>query len=432
MRGRAALGVRFSCQAVAVSEELGQLVELEVTNVAHQGVGVARLDGRVVFVSDAIPGERVVARLTEVSRKKFWRAVTVRVVEASPHRREHVWLEASVDRAPELRAGGADFGHIELGHQRELKRRVLVDSLQRFASVSSDVSVEPVCDGAGWRTRVRLHVGADGVPGPFAARSHSVVPVASLPLAVPQLHGVAPLRSLFDPGSVVDVVAPSAGDPVVLVTAPPRDVQRDRSVEAPVIAERVGAREFRLDATGFWQVHFRAAETLSAAVASMIDRDRFDPAADNLDLYGGVGLLAAALADVGGMATRVTSVESSARATLHAVDNLADIEGADAVTDRVDRFLRRRVAGDASAVGATVVLDPPRAGAGREVVDSIARLGPAQVVYVACDPVAFARDVGFFGERGWSLVSLRAFDLFPHTHHVEAIGLLLPDNWRAR
>lgn len=406
----------------------GARVELEVTNVAHGGVGVARLDGRVVFVADAIPGERVEAELTDVSRATFWRAATVRVLEASPHRREHVWAEASLDRAPAARAGGADFGHIDLAHQRELKRRVLAEALERFASVSTDVTVEPVCDGGGWRTRVRLNVGDEGVPGPFAARSHSVVEVASLPLAVPSLREVAPLSVRFEPGSVVDLVAPSIGDPLVLVSSPPKRGGRRRGDDSAPgsVVERVGDREFRVDADGFWQVHYRAAETLSAAVSSMIDRGRFDPSADNLDLYGGVGLLASAIADVGGAATRVTSVESSARATGHAVENLAWVAGARAVTARVDRFLRDGVG--SAAPGATIVLDPPRSGAGREVVDGVVGLGPAQVVYVACDPVALARDVGYFGERGWRLESLRAFDLFPHTHHVESMALIVPDS----
>lgn len=405
-----------------MSVGVGGRVELEVSNVAHGGVCVARLDGRVVFVADAVPGERVVAELTDVSRAAFWRAVTVRVVEASPFRREHVWNEASVDRAPAERAGGADFGHIALDHQRELKRRVLVEALERFARVSTNVLVEPVCDGAGWRTRVRLHVGESGVVGPFAARSHSVVAVTSLPLAVEAVEAVAPLSSRFDPGSVVDVVAPSVGDPVVLVSG-----ASGAGGAPPTVTERARGREFRMDAGGFWQVHHRAAETLSAAVAEAIDRGRFDAGADNLDLYGGVGLLAAAIADAGGGGARVTSVESSPRAAAHAARNLAAIAGADAVTDRVDRFLRRVGAGPrAFAEGSTVVLDPPRAGAGRGVVDGIVGLRPAQVVYVACDPVAFARDVGYFGAHGWRLGSLRAFDLFPHTHHVEAVGLLLP------
>ena len=421
-------------EAGSVSGE-GGLVELEVSTVAHGGVCVARLDGRVVFVADAIPGERVVAQLTDVSRDRFWRAATVRVLEASPHRREHVWAEGALDRAPEERAGGADFGHISLEHQRELKGRVLAEALERFASVSLRPAVEAVCDGSGWRTRVRLHVGADGVPGPFAQRSHRVVPVSGLPLAVEGVRGAAPLTARFAEGSTVDVVAPSVGEARVLVTervvrgrARPRLWSPDGAGGDPgTITERVGDREFRLDAVGFWQVHYRAAETLSDAVVDLMDHDRFDAGADNLDLYGGVGLLASAMARVGGAATRVTTVESSARATAHASENLAWVSGADAVTARIDRFLR--AAEEGGGAGSTVVLDPPRSGAGREVVELVARRSPAQVVYVACDPVAFARDVGFFAKRGWRLARVRAFDLFPHTHHVESIGLLLPEQF---
>ncbi|MDT7579109.1 MAG: hypothetical protein QOK35_373, partial [Pseudonocardiales bacterium] len=139
------------------------------------------------------------------------------------------------------------------------------------------------------------------------------------------------------------------------------------------------------------------------------------------DLYGGVGLLAAALADVGGASTSVTTVEADAAATRHARDNLADLPGARAVTARVDAFL----AGDRDArPGATVVLDPPRSGAGRAVVEAVADLRPERVVYVACDPVALARDLRTFAERGWRPVRLEAFDLFPNTHHLEAVATL--------
>ncbi|MDQ1563198.1 MAG: hypothetical protein QOI14_149, partial [Actinomycetota bacterium] len=168
----------------------GRELELEVTNVAHGGISVARHDGRVVFVSDAIPGETVRARITEDSKKSFWRAETVTVITASEHRQPHVWSAASIDRAPEDRAGGAEFGHIEIGHQRELKRQVLTDSLKRMAGldsgVASAVTVEALpgkADGTGWRTRVRLHVDEQGRPGPFAARSHRVIEVRDLPLA---------------------------------------------------------------------------------------------------------------------------------------------------------------------------------------------------------------------------------------------------------
>ena len=405
-----------------MGEFLGRTVELDVTNIAHGGISVARLDGRVVFVADAIPGERVEAVVTSDAKKSFWRADTVRVVDASPHRQAHVWAEAALERSPEDRAGGAEFGHIEIGHQRELKRQVLVDALSRMAKVDTGVTVEPLpgeADGTGWRTRVSLHVADDGTIGPFAARSHRVVPVASLPLATGEVAQAAPLRERFAGEERVDVLAPARGGARLVIG----------KQKPSTITEVVGEREFRLDDTGFWQVHHAAAATLTEAVQSAVDEALVDPAAMNLDLYGGVGLLAAALGDRFGASTRVTTVESDARATEYAAENLADWVGARAETGRVERWIAA-LAADASASerarlrAATVVLDPPRSGAGGDVVRQLASLQPAQVVYVACDPVALARDVAAFREAGYELASLRAFDLFPHTHHVEAVATL--------
>jgi tRNA/tmRNA/rRNA uracil-C5-methylase (TrmA/RlmC/RlmD family) len=398
----------------------GREIEVEATNMAHGGESVARYEGRVVFVADAIPGERVVARVTADAKKTFWRAETTRVLEPSPHRRPHVWPEASVDRDPADRPGGADYGHIDLAHQRTLKAHVLADALGRMAKVARDVVVEALPgepDGTGWRTRERLHTAADGTLGPYAARSHRVIPVADLPLAVAAVREHAPLQERMPGAGDVTILAPSVGDGARLVIG---------AQKPTVIRERVGEREFRVDDTGFWQVHTAAPAVLSAAVQDAIDPTVFEAKAANLDLYGGVGLLAAAVGDRFGPGVRITSVESDARATEHAAENLADWLGASVVTARVDAFLRGL--GDASAgerarlAAATVVLDPPRAGAGAAVLDPLAALAPAQIVYVACDPVAFARDVALLAGHGYQLTGLRAFDLFPHTHHVEAVG----------
>ncbi|MEV7932099.1 TRAM domain-containing protein [Curtobacterium sp. NPDC089185] len=417
-----------------MGESVGTLLELDVTGIAHGGISVARHEGRVVFVSDAVPGERVVARVTEDRKKSFWRADTVSVVTPSEHRVDHVWPEAALDRDPAVRAGGAEFGHIALPHQRTLKHDVLVDAFSRFARtdltevLGHDVTVESApgddeTNGLGWRTRVRLHVDEDGTAGPFAARSHTVVPVTSLPLAAQRVQDAAPLARGAMPGaSVVDVLAPSGAEGARLVI----DEQKPTAV-----TEVVGDRSFTVDDTGFWQVHRQAPAVLTAAVQDLVDRDRLDPEGQHLDLYGGVGLLAAALGDVVGPKARITSVESAARATEHAQENLAEWIGARAETGRVDRWLARTAA-DASRPelqrfrAGTVVLDPPRSGAGREVVVQIAALQPAQVVYVACDPVALARDVATFADLGYRLEALRAFDLFPHTHHLEAVARLVP------
>jgi len=393
---------------------VGTEVELDVTNIAHGGIAVARLDGRVVFVSDAIPGERVRARISSDSKKSFWRAETVAVLTPSEHRQPHVWREAALDRDPDDRAGGAEFGHITLAHQRELKRQVLADAMRRMAGIEFEGEVESIDDephGIGWRTRVRLHIDEAGRPGPFAARSHRVIPVTSLPLATAAINDIAPFDERFESGSTVDLLSLSTGG-----------VRLFYGNQKPsTITEIVGDRQFRLADTGFWQVHRAAAVTLTKAVQAAIDPELFDPRAANLDLYGGVGLLAAAVADRFGPTTRITTVESDATATEYAGSNLAEYAGAQAVTGRVERWLASYQGGP-RARAATVILDPPRSGAGGAVIESLVASAPAQLVYVACDPVAFARDAKLLVDRGYRLRALRAFDLFPNTHHLEAVG----------
>lgn len=408
-----------------MGEWAGRPIEIDVTNIAHGGVSVARHEGRVVFVADAIPGERVVARVSDDSKAKFWRAETIAVVDPSPFRRDHVWGAAALERDPSDRAGGAEFGHIALEHQRELKRQVLTEALHRMAKIETEVAVEALPgdderSGTGWRTRIRLHVDESGRPGPYAARSHRVIPVDDLPLATDELSAAAPLDQNFSGFQTVDLLAPSTGGT--------RLVMGDQ--KPTTITEVVAGREFRLADRGFWQVHRAAAETLTAAVQDAIDPARFDPLASNLDLYGGVGLLAAAVGDRFGTGIHITSVESDPRATDFAAENLSEWLGARAETGRVERWVRELAASvsateRARLARATVVLDPPRSGAGKEVVDTIASLLPAQVVYVACDPVAFARDVELFSRHGYELTALRAFDLFPNTHHLEAVGTLV-------
>lgn len=420
----------------ASSQELsiGDVVDLDIGDVAHGGVFVARHgSGRVVFVPDVLPGERVRVRITDL-RKKWARSEALDVLDASPERRAHVWPEASILRALEERVGGAEFGHATLPFQRELKRRVLADALRRSAGIDWDGEVEAVAgddarNGTRWRTRVTLHVDDQGRVGPFAARSHRVVPVSSLPLAHADIEELA-LREIREgaasgPGRI-EFIAPAEYDTrmrSILHGQHPRD--------AGVVRERVGEREFTVAEDGFWQVHRHAATTLSQLVREVLDADRFDASAANLDLYGGVGLFAAVLGDLGGPGTLMESVEQAAGATTLARENLAEWPNAQATTARVDQYLRGLTEVDDPAERAalragTVILDPPRAGAKSEVVDALATLAPAQLIYVACDPVALARDLALFAERGYRAEHIRAVDLFPNTHHLETIARITP------
>lgn len=433
----------------------GAEVDLVVSGIAHGGVGVARHEGRVVFVADAIPGERVRALVTDARKKSFARATAVEVLEASPDRQTHIWAEADISRAPEERAGGAEFGHISLDRQRALKAEVLADAMRRFGGVEfatedgEDLAsalaeiVEPAPEfitddaddsdaadtGLGYRTRVRLHVDPEtGTVGPYAARSRRVIPVESLPLATHEVNQIAPLTDLMQGVETIDLIAPSGAEPRMLLTLAG---EKQRAGAGDTIREFVEDREFQVRAGGFWQVHRAAPAVLFTAVrdavADLIDEGRFDPAAGNLDLYGGAGLLAAAVAEAAGPGVKIATVEAEAAATEDAAENLAELVGALAHTARVDRHLAELLKASAPVRDrlrrGTVVLDPPRSGAGNGVTAQLVELAPANVVYVACDPVALARDTKSLRDAGYELTGLRAFDIFPHTHHFESLAV---------
>jgi tRNA/tmRNA/rRNA uracil-C5-methylase (TrmA/RlmC/RlmD family) len=140
-------------------------------------------------------------------------------------------------------------------------------------------------------------------------------------------------------------------------------------------------------------------------------------------LYAGVGLFSAVLAGSVGEQGAVVAVESHRRAVAHGRENLGDLAQVRWVAERVERFVRRRIAQGRLDL---VVLDPPRSGAGRVVVSATARQRPRAIAYVACDPASLARDVATLSHAGYELGSLRAFDIFPMTHHVECVAILRP------
>lgn len=433
----------------------GEIIELEVGPIAHGGVCVARHDGRVVFVSDALPGERVAARISDDSQKSFWRADTVAVLDASPHRRPHVWDLADVAVDPQLRPGGVEFGHATLDYQRELKRQVLHDAMLRFAKspegaemVRFEKAGEAVGEsenpeGLAWRTRLTLHSDDAGNIGPYAARSHRVIPVSEHPLAIPAISRA--IDRLYAAGAgEIGLVAASDGHVRIInrkKSEPTRGRNRRSVKQVPdagvnskdpafqTVIERLGSHSFSLDAGGFWQVHRLAAATLAQIVADGIDDlGGISPQGQNLDLYGGVGLFAAVIALSGGEKTRVITVEADGRASDHAGDNLVEWIGARAIHAKVDRWLqdtvntaspreRQRIS------EGIVVLDPPRSGAGARAVNLIAELDPKGVIYIACDPVALARDTATFMAAGYRLLSIRGIDLFPNSHHSEQVAV---------
>jgi tRNA/tmRNA/rRNA uracil-C5-methylase (TrmA/RlmC/RlmD family) len=363
---------------------VGERFEAEVGPVAHGGHCIVRLpepDSRVVFTRHALPGERVVVEITEgTDGDRFWRGDAVEVLTPSGDR-----VEAPCPVAGPGLCGGCDFQHVSLPIQRDLKAAVVREQLVRLARLPADhplvtgLVVEPVPGddrGLRWRTRMQWAHTDDGRRGLRAHRSRRVVPVEDCLIAHPE--GRTP-----EPG--------------------------------PPIIETVEGRDFAVEPDGFWQVHPGAPSVLVSTVLDLLDPR---PGERVLDLYAGVGLFARFVGEVTG--ARLVAVEADRAACGHARANLAGHQGAVVEQGPVDRVL----ASSYDEPFDLVVLDPPREGAKRLVVEQVVDRAPRAVAYVACDPAALARDLAIFAEHGYHLERLRAFDLFPMTHHVECVALL--------
>jgi tRNA/tmRNA/rRNA uracil-C5-methylase (TrmA/RlmC/RlmD family) len=249
-----------------------------------------------------------------------------------------------------------------------------------------------------------------------------VLPLADCPIAVADLlDGVADQRWPAD--VEIETVRDDAGDHHIGRREPVPGTKRWRTTWriGGRAEQRAAGRTWRLRADGFWQVHPAAAATLAGVVGEWA---ACPAGARAWDLYGGVGLFAAVLAGQVGVTGSVVLVESSRSAVADAKANLADLPQVRCVANRVEQaVLTGLITGDLGNPD-VVVLDPPRKGAGRVVVDAVAARQPDRVIYVACDPAALARDVATFAGHGYRLDRLRAFDAFPMTHHVECVALL--------
>ena len=392
---------------------------VDVGPVAHGGHCVARLDGQVVFVRHTLPGERVRIRITERS-KRFLRADAVEVLDGTSDR-----VTAPCRYAGDC--GGCDFQHVSPEGQRRLLTSVVREQLERLAGLSWDgevEAVEPV--DLGWRTRVAFAVDEFGRAGLRRHRSHDIVPIEACLIAHPGLPRV--LDRTWDSESIEAIVSSSGEGLLVTDATIPDDVERavdgvvavDGTVRGGrgALTEQVHDTSMKVSGSGFWQVHPAAATTLVDAVLEAAQAQLGDTA---VDLYAGVGLFTSFLADAVGEQGLVVSVESDRHAARDARRNLHDRPQVRLVGATAERALR---SGEFESAD-LVVLDPPRTGAKRAVA-GIAALAPRRVVYVACDPAALARDIATFSDLGYRLDGLRAFALFPMTHHVECVATLVP------
>ncbi|WP_062998514.1 class I SAM-dependent RNA methyltransferase [Nocardia mikamii] len=429
----------------------GRTLRVRLGPPGHGGFCIARHEGRVLFVRHGLPGELVRARVTEDRGGSFCRAEAIEILEASADR--------VAPNCPVSGPGGAgccDIAFATPEAQRGLKAAVVREQLRRLAHWDTDIVVEPLPQGpgdetlaggaapersgevpeTGWRTRVRLVVDAEGRAGVHRYRSSDVIADLRCPQPVSgAVDGIA--ESRWTPGAELVIAVDADGMRHVVELAAPSTPPRRGGDRRATAARRAAAharrrervmsgsgravqyvagRRWDVSATGFWQPHRDAAQRYSDVVA---DWAGLDPGATAWDLYCGVGVFAARLAEQAGPRGSVLGIESARSAVADGAAALRDLPAVDLRADRVERWIATQ-----DRAPQVVVLDPPRAGAGKQVVTPLTAAAPARIVHIGCDPAAFARDVGLYREAGYRVRELRAFDAFPATHHVECLALL--------
>ncbi|MBU8819705.1 class I SAM-dependent RNA methyltransferase [Mycolicibacterium goodii] len=395
------------------------MTELTLTTVAPANGGscVARHDGRVVFVRYALPGETVRVRVVD-ERGSFWRAEVVEVIDPSPDRVDSLCQIAGVDGA-----GCCDLAFATPEAARRIKGAVVANQLSRLGGYhwrdedSARAEAVGSGDATGWRTRVRLDTTADGRPG--FHRYHSADLVTDLNCAQLPAGMVDGLDDLRVPGGAqLHLALDSEGTRHVVQTGPKNGRKSPtRVVDGQYEAvQRIGSRVWRVPVTAFWQAHREAAALYSGLVAGWA---RLEPGMTAWDLYGGAGVFAAALAEQVGESGHVVTVDTSRGSSRSARAALADLRSVSVVTDSVRRALATQ-----HKRADVAVLDPPRTGANREVIDQIAAAEVPRIIHIGCEAASFARDVGLYLQHGYRVEELRVFDSFPLTHHIECVAVL--------
>ena len=388
---------------------VGDIFETEIEKVAHGGHFIARHEGAVFFIRHGIPGEKCRVVITSTG-SSFNRGDVIEVLTPSPDRVSPPCAYAHRDGC-----GGCDFQHISMARQRQLKSDVITEQFARIAKMDLHIEVEEVSPSLHWRTRAIATTNSVGRLGFYGARSHNVVPIDDCIIMVPDMKMPELAARSWKSNVRIEIAVSSMKERNIALAT--KESKARLTEGNQTLHEEVMGKHLEVSQDSFWQSNASAPATLTRAVLDYAELRNGDHV---LDLYGGVGLFTSVMVDIVGIDGAIELIEGSKSATADATRNFVMNPNVKIATGDVALHLPRITSAD------VIVLDPPREGAGKIVVSEIVRLRPRRVVYVACDPAALARDTGYFLEKGYTLSTIRAFDLFPMTHHIECVALFLP------
>ena len=382
---------------------VGQIIRVTIEKVAHGGHFIARYEGAVIFVRHGLPGEVVDVAITSIG-SSFNRGDVVAVITASPDR-----VEAPCRYANRNGCGGCDFQHVEVAAQRRLKSDVITEQFARIAKMDIHVEVEEVSPALGWRTQTTIGSDKKGHAGFYASRTNTIMAIDDCLVLHPAIGYKEIAGRTWEPGERISVSAATDGSARLVSSAGIEGEKVQRFL--------VKGKSYQVSPDSFWQSNINAPQVLVDCVTDFAEVKSGEHV---LDLYGGVGLFALQILDAVGPGGRIDLVEGSKSATADAEVNFGNVANVKIYTGDVEKILPRFAHAD------VVILDPPRDGAKKNVIESLVACNPRSIVYVACDPAALARDSALLRDANYTLEKLRAFDLFPMTHHIECVALFTP------
>lgn len=377
-------------------------VVVEIDSLASGGDGVGRLaDGRVVFVAWTAPGDQVLVRIRE-QRKRFARGEIVELLRASPERRTPPCPIAG-------ECGGCAWQHVAYPAQLAAKLRILRDAFERIGGLTAPAKIRmQAAEEFGYRSRARVFAQA-GEVGFRRLRSHEVCGTRGCPVLVPELDAMLGRLAEAPPAGEAEWLLAQGDGGEVSVRA------KGSGAKAGAIQLRVGEDDLRIGPGVFFQSNAALRSQLATAVGEACGRGE-----RALELYSGAGFFTLGLARA---FTYLTAIESDPRAVRDLGHNLAAAAAPAEVAVRpvpVEVYL----ADPRDPRPEVVLLDPPRTGLPKGGPEALAALGAERIIYLSCDPATLARDVRILAERGYRLIDLEAFDLFPQTPHIEALASL--------
>jgi len=407
------------------------IIDLELTSMAHGGSALGRSDGRTIFVPYAIPGEQITARITQ-DKGRFAYAEGVTLYEPSPDRVR--------PRCPHFgpgRCNGCQWQHIDYPAQIKFKEQIMRDQFTRIGGMP-DAPIRaaiPSPEAWAYRSHITFSLTPEGELGFVATDNRTIIPIRECHIIRPELldlYQQLELEDLPDVNRVRLQVGTDPEDRMILISTvsdEPPEVEIDipasvnfllsdnepfNLIGATHVRYTIKGREFRVTAGGFFQVNLPQAEVL---IDMVLDRLALQGTESVLDLYSGVGLFTAFLAE---RAAMVTSIESYPPAVSDADENLIDFENVELIEGSVEEVL-----GSLEGPFDAVVLDPPRQGLDEEALTALMTHNPRIIVYVSCDPSTLARDAKRLNAGNYYLREVVPVDLFPQTYHIEAVATFI-------